>query len=115
MLDDLYAAAAMVIAPTRAEGFGLPVLEALGRGIPVACSDLPVLREVADECALWFSPGDAAGAAGALRRALQPDPELERLRTSGRARARRFTWAAAAERTWEAYERAAARRDGKPA
>jgi glycosyltransferase involved in cell wall biosynthesis len=109
-LEDLYAAAAMVISPTLGEGFGLPVLEALGRGIPVACSDLPALREVAGECAIWFPPGDASGAADALRRAAAADPELERLRTSGPARAREFSWRTAAERTWEAYEQAQATR-----
>lgn len=105
-LEDLYAAAAMVITPTLAEGFGLPVLEALGRGIPVACSELPVLREVAGECAIWFPPGDAPRAADALRRAAQGDPELERLGACGPGRAREFSWRSAAERAWAAYERA---------
>ena len=109
-LEDLYAAAAMVITTTRAEGFGLPVLEALGRGVAVAASDLPVLREVAGDCALWFAPGDAAGAAAALRHAAEGHPVLARLGGAGRSRARAFTWHAAAGRTWETYERALARR-----
>jgi glycosyltransferase involved in cell wall biosynthesis len=110
MLEDLYAAAAMVIAPTRAEGFGLPVLEALGRGVVVACSDLPVLREVAGDFALWFQPGDAHSVAEALRRAAHEDAELERLRKAGREHAQQFSWQSAAEKTWETYERAHRRR-----
>ncbi len=48
-LEDLYAAATLLATPTRFEGFGLPVLEAMARGVPVLCPDLPVLREVAGD------------------------------------------------------------------
>lgn len=109
-LENLYAAAALVITSTRAEGFGLPVIEALGRGIPVACSDLPVLREVAADFAFWFQPGDAQSAADAIRRALRPGQERERLRAAGVAHARRFSWRTAAERTARVYEAALAAR-----
>ena len=56
-LEALYAAAALVVTATRFEGFGLPVLEAMARGVPVACSDLAVLREVAGDAAVWLDPG----------------------------------------------------------
>jgi len=106
-LEDLYAAAAVVVTVTMLEGFGLPVLEALGRGLPAVCSDLRVLHEVAGDAALWVNPGDPASTAGALRRALAGGTEVERLRAAGRERARRFTWRAAAQQTASVYERAA--------
>jgi glycosyltransferase involved in cell wall biosynthesis len=110
-LEDLYAAADVVVSATLFEGFGLPVLDALGRGVIVVCSDLPVLREVAGDAALWLDPGDPASVASALRRALAGGPELDRLRETGRERARLFDWRAAAARTAEVYDRAAATRN----
>jgi len=103
-LEGLYAAADVVVTATRFEGFGLPVLEAMARGVPVACSDLPVLREVAgDEAAAWLDPGDPASVAAAVRRALASRDEL---RAAGLARAAGFSWAAAARATAQVYERA---------
>jgi glycosyltransferase involved in cell wall biosynthesis len=103
-LEPLYAAAALVVTATRFEGFGLPVLEAMARGVPVACSDLPVLREVAGDAAVWLDPGDPATIGRAITAALA---DAERLRTAGRAQAECFSWAAAARATADIYERAA--------
>ncbi len=102
-LEALYAAADVVVTATRFEGFGLPVLEAMARGVPVACSDLPVLREVAGDAAVWLDPADPSSIAAAIRRALR-DPEP--LREAGRAQAARFSWRAAARATADVYERA---------
>ena len=90
--------------PTLAEGFGLPVVEALRRGVPVACSDLPVLREVGGDVPAYFDPHDPAAAAAAIVRALGDATAGER----GPARAAGFTWAATAQATLAAYERALA-------
>jgi glycosyltransferase involved in cell wall biosynthesis len=109
-LEHLYAAAALVVTSTRAEGFGLPVIDALGRGVPVACSDLPVLREVAGDLAYWFRPGDAQSAADAIRRGLHEGRDGERLRAVREAHARQFSWRAAAARTAAVYEAALAAR-----
>ncbi len=106
-LEALYAAAALVVTATRFEGFGLPVLEAMARGVPVACSDLPVLREVAGDAAVWLDPGDPATIGRAISAALG---DAERLRAAGRVQAGRFSWAAAARATAGVYERAAATR-----
>jgi glycosyltransferase involved in cell wall biosynthesis len=109
-LDDLYSAATVVVTVTLLEGFGLPVLDAIGRGLPAVCSDLPVLREVAGDAALWVDPRDPRSTADAIRRVLAGGPEIERLRAQGRERARGFSWRTAAQRTAETYELAIARR-----
>ncbi len=100
-LEDLYAAAWGLITATRWEGFGIPVLEAMARGVPVACSDLPVLHEVAGADAAFFDPEDAAAIAAALT-----ELASGHRRGTGRERAARYTWQAAAEGTLAAYERA---------
>jgi glycosyltransferase involved in cell wall biosynthesis len=105
-LEGLYAAATCFAMPTLYEGFGMPVLEAMARGVPVACSDLPVLREVAGSAARFFDPRDPRTIATALRELLAHEPERERLRAAGYERAGRYTWEAAAEATLRSYERA---------
>jgi glycosyltransferase involved in cell wall biosynthesis len=105
-LEGLYAAAALMITATRFEGFGLPVLEAMARGVPVACSNLPVLREVAGDAAVWLEPGSPESIGRAITTALA---DAEPLRSAGRARAQQFSWAAAARATADVYERALAR------
>ena len=103
-----YARATVVVVPTRGEGFGLPVLEALARGVPVVASDLPVLREVAGDTASYVPVGDAEGMAGALG-ALVADPEARAsAAAAGRRRARGFSWEATAVATRAGYERAVA-------
>lgn len=107
-LEGLWGTARVAAVPTLAEGFGLPVLEAMARGVAVAASDLPVIREVAGDCPAYFDPHDPADAAGAIRRLLvdPPDP------APARHRAGRFTWRAAAEATWAVYDRASGARGG---
>jgi glycosyltransferase involved in cell wall biosynthesis len=104
-LEGLYASARCFVFPSLLEGFGLPVLEAMVRGLPVACSGRGSLGEVAGDAALRFDPEDEAAITAAIERLLTDGDEAERLRVAGLARAARFTWAATASGTLACYER----------
>jgi glycosyltransferase involved in cell wall biosynthesis len=105
-LEDLYRAADAFVFPSLHEGFGLPVLEAMARGIPVVTSSRTSLAEVAGDAALLFDAEDEASIARAIERVLR-DPELaQRLAAAGHAQAARFTWRATAAGTVAAYRRA---------
>jgi glycosyltransferase involved in cell wall biosynthesis len=99
LLEDLYAAAGALALPTRFEGFGLPLLEAMARGVPVVCSDLPVLREIGADQVLYVDPDRPADFARAIERALHGAIDVD----AARAQAATFTWARTAERTAVAY------------
>lgn len=105
-LEGLYATADLFLFPTFYEGFGLPALEAMVRGVPVACSDIPALREVAGDAAVRFDPADPTAIAGAVTQVLRDGALRERLRVAGRRQAERFSWARAGRLTLESYSRA---------
>jgi glycosyltransferase involved in cell wall biosynthesis len=107
-VEGLFAVADAFVFPSFYEGFGLPVLEAMARGVPVACSDRASLPEIAGDAALLFDPADPGAIATALRRLLADRAEADRLRAAGRARAARFTWERTAEGVLAGYERALA-------
>jgi alpha-1,3-rhamnosyl/mannosyltransferase len=112
-LAALYQGALAVALPSWYEGFGLPALEACAHGAPVLASDLPVLREVLGDAALFAPPGDPAAWAAAIRR-VAGDPELARhladLAEAGRARAAAFDWRRTADETADALRNVARRR-----
>src|SRR3954469_10133356 len=105
-LEGFYDAATCLAFPSLAEGFGLPVLEAMARGLPVACSDATSLPEVAGEAAVYFDPLDVPAMTGAIERLLVDTDLRERLAVAGRKQAARFTWERTAEGTRRSYERA---------
>jgi glycosyltransferase involved in cell wall biosynthesis len=108
-LEGLYRAATCFVFPSLAEGFGLPVLEALARGTPVACSRTSSLPEVAGDAALLFDPEDTGAIRTALERLLADAALRRRLALAGRERATEFDWQRTAELTAQSYERALAR------
>jgi glycosyltransferase involved in cell wall biosynthesis len=105
-LEGLYAAASCFAFPSIREGFGMPVLEAMRRGVPVACSNASALREVAGDAALVFDAHQPSELASAVTRLLQDDDLAQELAARGRARAAEFTWRRTAEQTLSSFERA---------
>ena len=97
-LAALYSLADVLVLPSWSEGFGLPAVEAMSFGVPVAASRAGSLPEVVGDAGLFFDPADPAEMAGVLGRLLD-DPELrERLGRRGLEQARRHSWEAAARR-----------------
>ncbi|HUR17788.1 MAG TPA: glycosyltransferase family 1 protein [Acidimicrobiales bacterium] len=110
-LDELYRNATVVVFPSRLEGFGLPALEAMARGVPVIASNRTALPEVVGDAGLLVDPDDAQELADRLAE-VASDPDLrERLSAAGRRRADELSWDRAARSYIRLFERVAA---GKP-
>jgi glycosyltransferase involved in cell wall biosynthesis len=107
-LEGLYRMADCCAYPSLYEGFGLPVLEAMLRGTPLACSNATSLPEVAGDAAETFDPRDPAAIAAAVERVLTDRGRAAELVERGRARAELFSWERTARATLAAYERALA-------
>ena len=103
LLPLLYAAAEMLVLPSKLEGFGLPVIEAMACGTPVVCSRAASLPEVAGAAAEYFDPHCAEDLAGAIQRVLSSPERREELRRKGLQRARLFTWEECARKHAEIY------------
>jgi glycosyltransferase involved in cell wall biosynthesis len=106
LIEGLWSIADVFVYPSLYEGFGLPVLEAMARGVPVACSNASSLPEVAGDAALLFEPRDVSTIAQAIERVLSDPAQAQRLRADGLARARLFSWEGTAQATLEVYRRA---------
>lgn len=104
-----YGRARLLALPSRDEGFGLPVVEAMARGCPVVASTAGALPEVAGGAAVLVAPGDVDALAEAIRSVATDDSEHARLSAAGRTRALDFTWSASAAVHLGAYERAVGR------
>ncbi|MGH2855115.1 MAG: glycosyltransferase family 4 protein [Solirubrobacteraceae bacterium] len=113
-LEGLYALSSAFVLPSLIEGFGLPVLEAMLRGVPVACSNAPALTEVAGEAALTFDPERQDEATAAIRRLLDDRGLARELAGRGLQRAQAFTWRRTGELSLAGYRRAIAARGQVP-
>ncbi|MGI8438580.1 MAG: glycosyltransferase family 4 protein [Chthoniobacterales bacterium] len=92
-----FRSASAYVQPSFAEGFGMPVIEAMSCGLPVACSDSTSLPEVAGGAAVLFDPTRAESIAEALETIVQDEEARVRLKTAGLRRAENFTWERNAE------------------
>lgn len=107
-LAGLYGHALALVHPSLAEGFGMPVLEALAAGTPVVATDIPPVREVAGEAAALVPVNDADALAQALREVIDDEGRRARMVVAGHERASAYSWARTAATVADAYLRAAA-------
>lgn len=97
----MYRSSTVFVFPSRMEGFGLPVLEALASGTPTILADTPVFREVADTAATYFVPGDATSLSTTIEKVIADGSEAHR--RTGINRSADFSWNRTARETAQAY------------
>lgn len=103
-LAELYNTASAYINTSTVEGFCLPILEAQTLGLPVVCTDIAVLREVAGEGAAFIDPQDPKSLAGVLRALVEQPAMRAGLRIKGRLNCTRFSWKKAAKETEDIFD-----------
>ncbi|MFL5618864.1 MAG: glycosyltransferase family 4 protein [Gemmatimonadaceae bacterium] len=104
-LASLYSHAAALVYPSLYEGFGIPILEAMGYGCPVACSATSSLPEVGGDAAEYFNPTSPEDMAAAIRRIVDSSSHADALRSRGLQRVTLFSWSRCARETRSVYER----------
>lgn len=102
-LEELYQRASILAFPSLDEGFGMPVLDAMARGVAVLTSNVSALPEVAGDAALLIDPADVGSIAGGLQQLTTNSDLRDRLIVRGLARASDFTWEKSAAATWNVY------------
>lgn len=114
LIPPLYAGAAAFCYPSRYEGFGLPVLEAMASGVPVVTSNTTSLPEVVGKAGLMVDPDDVDGMREQLRRLLEDRAYADDLGQSGLLRSKLFSWDRCARETFSVYEKVMLGRGYKP-
>ncbi len=105
-LPALYASAKVFVFPSKYEGFGLPILEAMSYGVPVVSSNATALPEVVGDAGLMFNPDDPTAIADTIEHVLRDNVLRKTLVEKGLRRVTEFNWRRVAERTLEEYKRA---------
>ncbi|MEI6835600.1 MAG: glycosyltransferase family 1 protein [Candidatus Falkowbacteria bacterium] len=104
-LPNIFKGASAFIFPTRHEGFGIPVLQALACGVPTAVSDLPVLHEVAEDSVLYFDQNNKQAIAQAMAKIVSDKDLRHKLITAGREQVKKFSWLNCAKETLAVMEK----------
>lgn len=110
---ELYRNSELCIFPSVNEGVGLPVMEAMACGIPVACAKSGALQEIAGDCALYFDSDNIESIAQVIEQIVTDDRTKEKLVESGLERAKRFSWKKTAEETVDIIKKAYVEKKGK--
>jgi len=97
----VYSGADAFVFPSKYEGFGIPLLQAMACGLPVMVSDIPVLRETAGEAALFFNPCDCVAMSEVMKRIVTDQALRQDLIEKGQERVKNFSWEKCARQTWE--------------
>lgn len=103
-MPGLFAGATLFVYPSLYEGFGLPVVQAMAAGTPVATTEAGALPEVGGEAVAYLDPLSASAIAETLTELLTSPTKLQRLATAGRLRAECFHWSQSARQTWSIFE-----------
>jgi glycosyltransferase involved in cell wall biosynthesis len=104
VLEDLYQRASVFAFPSLDEGFGMPVLDAMARGLPVLASNVSAMPEVGGDAALLVDPADTTSIAEGLRRLTEDQAFRKRLAEQGLLRSAGFSWERTVEETWKVYQ-----------
>lgn len=102
-LDNLYRNASLFVSPSLSEGFGLPPLEAMARGVPVVSSNATSLPEILGDAALYFNPLDINDMAEKIKKALTEENLRKKLIEKGFEQIKKYSWRKMAEETLKAY------------
>jgi len=102
----LYDGAKLLVLPSFEEGFGMPVLEAMTRGVPVVAANRGALPEVLGDAGPLVDPDDCEAMAGAIQRMVEDEALSSACAAKGVLRSRQFTWELSAQRAVDAYRQA---------